>query len=283
MNPPAPLIDWAHVLRELQTFLSVFAVAGALGFRWSGLAAAERIAGSPEERITLDSVLWSRLPAMAQRRGLGIGEFLVSDFATALQAALLGILFAAFVVALMRPRLNSAWIVAAVAFVAVTLRAGLFGQWDRVVNPVHRAAGGVWIGSLFMLVAIGMPLVLRSTLPPEARGRLAARMVHGFSPLALVAAMVLVGFGVITAAQHLPWPAALWTTPYGRTLMIKLAVVSVVFGFGAFHFFKRAKLGGVEAAGRLHRSAATELAVATVVLLITAVLVSLPTPKLPGR
>ena len=168
---------------------------------------------------------------------------------------------------------------AAIGIVGATLRSGFLGQWDRVVNPVHRAAGGVWIGSLFMLVAIGMPLVLRSQLPPERRGKLAAQMVHGFSPVALVAAMVLVAFGVITAARNLPWPAALWTTPYGQTLMIKLAVVSVVFGFGAIHFFKRAKLGGEAEAGRLLRSARTELIVATVVLMITAVLVSLPTPK----
>jgi len=301
MNPPEPLIDWAHVLQELGTFTSVFLVAGAIGFRWSGLRAALLQAHTADEQAVLGriqrvitwvglsgaawmmAVAMSRLPEAAARRQLQAFEMLFVDFPTALQFALLGVTLLGFVLTLTMPRKPVGWILAGIGFVGLTLRSGLIGRWDRVVNPVHRAAGGLWIGSLFMMVAIGMPLVLRSKLPPESRGRLAAQMVHGFSPLALASAMVLVGFGIITAVQHIPWPAALWTTPYGITFLIKLALVGIVFALGAFHFFKRAKLGAEAEANRFLGSARSELMIAVLVLLVTAVLVSLPTPKPPGN
>lgn len=300
MNPE-PLIEWPHVFQELGTFVSIFLVAGAIGFRWSGLRAAQLHAGSSEEHDLLHRIqraitwmgvfgalwmLWlvvTRLPEMAKRRGLAVPELLVADFPTVLQLALIGLLVLGLFLALAKPRSSFGWSLAAAAFVAITLRSGLLGRWDRVVNPVHRAAGGVWIGSLFVLVAFGMTGVLRSALPSDRRGKLAAEMVHGFSPVALASAMVLVGFGIITAVQHIPWPAALWTTPYGITFLVKLGLVGVVFGLGAFHWLgARPKLGAEAQAERLLRSARTELIVAILVLLVTAVLVSLPTPKLPG-
>jgi len=299
MNPPEPLIEWSHVLQELATFVSVFLVAGAIGFRWSGLRAAG-LQAQPGEQALLAriqrAITWlgvsgaawmmavalSRLPEAAARRQLQAFEMLFVDFPTALQFALLGVMLLGFILTLTMPRKPIGWLLAGIGFVGLTLRSGLLGRWDRVVNPVHRAAGGVWIGSLFMMVAIAMPAALRSKLPPESRGRLAAQMVHGFSPMALAAGMVVVGFGIITAVQHIPWPAALWTTPYGITFLIKLALVGIVFALGALHFFKRAKLGAEAEASVFLRSARTELIIAVLVLLVTAVLVSLPTPKLPG-
>jgi len=300
MNPPEPLIDWTHVLQELATFASVFLVAGAIGFRWSGLRAAVLQAQTAEEQTLLGRIqrtitwlglsgaawmmavaLW-RLPEAAARRQLQAFEMLFVDFPTALQFALLGVMLLGFILTLTMPRKPIGWLLAGIGFVGLTLRSGLLGRWDRVVNPVHRAAGGVWIGSLFMMVAFGMAGVLRSKLPSERRGRLAAGMVHGFSPMALAAGMVVVGFGIITAVQHIKWPAALWTTPYGITFLIKLALVGIVFALGAFHFFARAKLGAEADANRLLRTARAELIIATLVLLVTAVLVSLPTPKPPG-
>jgi copper transport protein len=297
-----PLIDWPHVLQELATFTSIFLVTGAIGFRWSGLRAAVLKAQTPDEHDLLGRVhraiagmglfgaAWmfalavSRLPEAAARRQLQAYEMLLVDFPTALQFALLGVMLLGFVLTLTMPRRPIGWILAGIGFLGLTLRSGLLGRWDRVVNPVHRAAGGLWIGTLFMLVAIGMLGVMRSALPGERRGRLAAEMVHGFSPLALVSAMVLVGFGIITAVQHIPWPAALWTTPYGITFLIKLGLVMVVFALGAFHWLGvRPKLGAEAEAGRLLGSARTELMFAVLVLLVTAVLVSVPTPEPPQR
>jgi putative copper export protein len=105
-------------------------------------------------------------------------------------------------------------------------------------------------------------------------------MVNGFSPLALSMGVVVVLFGVITAWRHLHHINALWTTPYGITLIIKLVFVAMVFALGAWNWRRqRPTLGSEAAAASIRRSASAELTVATIVLVITAVIVSLPSPK----
>ena len=43
-------------------------------------------------------------------------------------------------------------------------------------------------------------------------------------------------FGVITAWRHLKYLSALWTTPYGYALLLKLALVAAVFSLGAWNW-----------------------------------------------
>jgi putative copper export protein len=66
-----------------------------------------------------------------------------------------------------------------------------------------------------------------------------------------------------------------------RTWM--LVVVGVVLALGAWNWRRqKPRMGSPEGAVRLRRSATTELMTAGVVLAITAILVSLPSPKRPG-
>jgi putative copper export protein len=105
-------------------------------------------------------------------------------------------------------------------------------------------------------------------------------MVYAFSPLALASAGVLATFGAITAWRNLGVLSSLWSTPYGFALIAKLCVVAVVVALGAWNWRRqRPRLGSEDAAHALRRSARVELATATVVLAITAILVSLPEPK----
>ena len=105
-------------------------------------------------------------------------------------------------------------------------------------------------------------------------------MVNRFSPMALSMGGVVVAFGVLTAWLHLPTVASLWETPYGRTLIIKLVFVATVFALGAFNWRRqRPTLGKESAAISIRRSATLELSVAAVVLIVTSILVSLPSPK----
>lgn len=104
------------------------------------------------------------------------------------------------------------------------------GAWPRIVNPVHILAGGLWIGTLFMIVAAGIALAFRAEPARERRGAMVADMVNGFSPLALGAAATLVLSGIVTAWRHLGSLPALWTSDYGRALILELVVVAVVFG-----------------------------------------------------
>ena len=107
-------------------------------------------------------------------------------------------------------------------------------------------------------------------------------MINAFSPVALGSAFVLVVFGVITAWRHLKYLAALWTTPYGYALLAKLFVVLIVIALGAWNWRRqRPLLGSESAATAIRRSASAELIAAFVVLIVTAILVSVPTPELP--
>jgi putative copper export protein len=141
-------------------------------------------------------------------------------------------------------------------------------------------SGGLWIGTLFILLVAGFTTILQSDMPPMRRGTIAANMVHRFSPFALTAFATLALSGLITAWRHLKRIDALWTTAYGWTLVAKLCVVLVVVGLGAWNWRRQRPLLGTEsAAAVLQRSAIAEVVAATVVLLITSVLVSLPSPR----
>jgi putative copper export protein len=168
--------------------------------------------------------------------------------------------------------------------VVLALRNVTTGRWFSVVNPLHETAASLWLGTLFVLLVVGLPAVLRAERSPEARGRGVALLVSRFSPLALAAAALLGVTGVITAWRHLKYWSALWTTPYGYAFDVKLALVLCVVAMGAWNWRRMTpRLGDESAAHALRRSARAELSFAALVLLVTGVLVSLPAPRAPGE
>ena len=107
-----------------------------------------------------------------------------------------------------------------------------------------------------------------------------ARLVRVFSPLALVAVATLAATGLFASVLHLESAADLFTTAYGRRLGLKLVLVAGVMALGAFNWRRvkpRLEAGDADASVLL-RSAATEIAVGALVLLVTAVLVVTPPP-----
>lgn len=296
-----PLIHWPEPFVRYAGFVAAFLASGAIGFRYAVLGrrrgaaagavdAVERSVLEKAERraaalgflgaLAGAALFATGLPALAARRHVTVEGLLTGSPPDALRAVLVLAALAGFALAL--GRRTPGWPVAAIAVIADALRPAFFAQWARVVNPIHELAGGMWIGTLFVLVVAGLSAVLRSGLPPERRGALAAGMVNAFSPLALVSAAALAIFGVITAWLHLKWLAALWTTPFGVALIVKLCVVLVVVGLGAWNWRRqKPRMGTEQGALALRRSARMELAAAAVVLAITAILVGLPNPKPP--
>jgi copper transport protein len=292
-----PLLGLPEVARELVSFAGTFLTAGAVGFRYAaarrGLAGADAgvaraVADAARRAAVLGLVgavvrvalLAAQLPEQAARAHVGVAALVVATPMTALQLALMLVLLVGFALAV--ARVGAGWALAALGVVGIPLRGLLLGEAARVVNPVHMLAGGLWIGTLFVLVAVGIPAVLRSEHARGRRDAAVAEMVNGFSPLALGAAATLATFGAVTAWRHLPAPDALWTTPYGRALCVKLALVAGVVALGAWNWRRvRPRLGTAPATAAIRRSAAAELAVAGAVLLVTAVLVSLPAPPRP--
>jgi len=101
--------------------------------------------------------------------------------------------------------------------------------------------------------------------------------------LGTVAAVLFAGIAALTglfaAWLHIGFSSALWTSDYGRTLLIKLAILSIVLATGAYNWRRvRPSLGDDTGARRMQRSATAELAVGVLVVIVTAVLVATPPP-----
>ena len=145
-----------------------------------------------------------------------------------------------------------------------------------VADTMHIIGAGGWLGSLLIVLAAGIPAALR--LPDDQRMAGVAGLVSAYSPTALFFAGATAVTGVFAAWLHLGVVPALWESNYGRTLLVKLAVLSLVAGTGAYNWLRvKPALGRTAGVQHLRRSMKIELAVGLVVLLVTAVLVATPT------
>ena len=296
-TPAEPLFAWSDILFEYAGFVSQFALLGAAGFwltvgrPWLRGAAAD---GSPMARAARTAArvgfagallaVILMLAGLARRAEKGItfgaaaaagGQMLV------IQAVLLAVLLVVFA-PLVTGRARGLWPVATVAVFALVLRGIVRLQWTALVNPLHVLGGGLWIGTLATLAMTMIPMAARGELRGDGSPTL-AQVVARFSTLSLGAVTLLIASGLVTAWRHLKHLSALWTTPYGYALIAKLCVVAVVFLLGAFNWRRVSpRLGGDGGAVALERSSRAELAAAAVVLAITALLVSLPSPRAPG-
>jgi copper transport protein len=104
---------------------------------------------------------------------------------------------------------------------------------------LHAAAASLWMGGL-----LGFVLVLSGpmrALPAKQRTELRRRAVRRFSNVATSAVMVLAATGSYAALLHVPSLAALVDTPYGRALVVKLALVALVLTLGGANFVLRGR------------------------------------------
>ncbi len=177
------------------------------------------------------------------------------------------------------------WFIATVGTVFLAFSAGLAGHaaaapklatLTLLADGLHIIGGGGWLGSLAIVLLAGIPAAL--ALPEPERGPMVAELVNAFSPTALMFAGLVTATGVFAAWMHLGALPALWQTTYGRTLLIKLALLSVMAFTGAFNWLRvKPTLGHAEGAVLIRRSATVEVIVGIVILLVTAVLVATPT------
>jgi putative copper export protein len=298
------LFEWHDVLFQYIGFLSSFWMLGAIGFRYGILRAGVGAAGGQHDPALAEP--FGRSAAGAAGIGLlGVGLGIISLIEGLLkraaskhetlrdaldaggapslaQVVLLAALLLAFVLAWRR--FSIGWPMAGVAGMAFALRNLLAGRLAGMVNPLHVLGGSLWLGTLFVLVVCGLGQLLRPSVPAAEREQAVAELVRRFSVVGLGGAALLGITGLITGWTHLKPLSALWTTPYGNALIRKLVVVAIVLGLGAWNWRRVGpSLGTDGGALKIRRSATTELAFAAVVLLLTAILVSTPSPKLPGH
>jgi len=285
---------------EYVGFISFFAVYGALGFHFQVLKAlrtesALTVAGSPVDRadrraaaigffgaVLMIVTLLNSLIGRAEDKHISImGAVSAGGARQIFQIVCIALFFISF--ALAAQRMRTAWIIAGITGVVYALRNITSGRWFSMVNPLHEVAASLWIGTLAVMFIAGITVVFRKTVPSDDRGWLVAEMVNRFSPLALSAATLLGITGVTTAWRHLKHWNALWTSSYGFALDAKLCVVAIVVALGAWNWRRmKPKLGDEAGARAIARSASTELSFAAIVLAITALLVSLPSPGPSG-
>ena len=186
-----------------------------------------------------------------------------------------------------RPRAGHArWRLATAAVTVLALSFALGGHAAAVghlrglavvSDGLHVIAAGAWLGTLLSVVLVAIPAALSE--PPDQRGPAAADFVNAFSPVALWCAAIVALTGVVAAWMHLGTLSALWTSGYGRTLLVKLALVATVLALGAVNWrVLRPSLGTESGAARIRRSAMLELAAGAAVLAATAVLVATSPP-----
>lgn len=179
------------------------------------------------------------------------------------------------------------WIVVGAATVLLAFTPALSGHavaaelWQPVPlisDGLHVLGAGGWLGTLFVLLLAGLPAVAQAD-QVQARSVL-ADLVNAFSTIALACASLVVLTGVFAAWIQVGTLPALWESGYGRTLLLKLAVLAGVVATGAYNWLiVRPALKAGPSTTTLRQSAILEILIAGAVLAITAVLVATSPPR----
>jgi copper transport protein len=235
-------------------------------------------------------IILAVLRVMAQYQTLGGAEFgpfaevmRPMIFETAWGFALIGQVICAIVAsfAFGAPLKKPSWWVAGSAVLLMSITPALSGHAVAEQRPVlgvtmdwlHVLGGGVWLGTLSILVAFAIPILGNS----DARKALQEILVI-FSKVALSAAAVVTVTGIYAAWVHVGSWAALWDTRYGDELVLKLVGVGVALLLGAVNWrvaVPRLTLGRVPA---FAATGSAEVFTAILIYLLTAVLIGRPLP-----
>jgi uncharacterized membrane protein len=105
-----------------------------------------------------------------------------------------------------------------------------------LARVIHIFGAVVWVGGMIFLVTVAVPYA--RTLPAETRGATIGAIGRRFRPVGWAALAMLVGSGLYQMARMrlLGWDA-LTTTGYGRLLLAKIVLVTVILGLVAVHDF----------------------------------------------
>jgi copper transport protein len=198
-----------------------------------------------------------------------------------LQLASAVLAFIAF--ALAARRIAWAWYLAAACALVLAVTPALSGHAAAAPNFtalvvvsdwLHVLAGGAWLGTLFCVMAIGVPVAC--TCEGDERWVCVSSLVQKFSRIAMLAVATVVISGVFASWVHLQSLSDLWTTQYGMTLLAKMALAVAALSAGAYNFRRvQPQLSHERGTQTLRKSAAAELLFGLVVLIVTGFLTGL--------
>jgi putative copper export protein len=282
------------MISQLLQFVGFFLSIGAVGFRYGLVRRIRGMTSEARSMLQADNAarfgVWGIIFLLLSFIGVPylqaastnhtLTELLPKNLAPLkFKLAVLGVALVGFL--LVRARKPAiGWVLAALGIIVAALQPVYTGRTAGKINAVHILAASTWLGTLLVLSVVGIRGVMRTSEPGTSRARLVADLVNSFSPLALTAATVVALSGATTAWLHLKRISSLWTTSYGITLIIKLVLVLIVAVLGAWNWKKvRPSLGENGSEETIKRSSTMELTVAALVLIVTSVLVTLPSPK----
>lgn len=142
------------------------------------------------------------------------------------------------------------------------------GLFTLTFDTLHLAGAAVWIGGLAHLFVVAAPAT--ATLPPEERSRVRLELAQRFSRIALASVVVISVTGVARALWELSAVSQIWSTPYGRTLLIKTALLG---GLVVLGYLNRRALGDFTA---LRRRVGIELSLLVTLTAAVSLLTDLP-------
>jgi copper transport protein len=154
--------------------------------------------------------------------------------------------------------------------------------WSLLFDWTHLVTGSVWIGGL-----IGL-LVLWRSLPVARRVAGLIVCVPRFSNVAFVSVNLLIVSGVAAAVIHLPTLASLWQTSYGKTILVKVALLGGAMMLAAVNLLRtKPRLAasehlpelGTPTSILLRRLVTAEVVIVSAAIFAAAVLSSLPPPS----
>ena len=148
---------------------------------------------------------------------------------------------------------------------------------SSLATYLHVVAASAWVGGLCCLVCAGLPALRDPGQPADGAPSPLPALVGAFSRLALAAVGLLVVSGAVKAWLHIGAPSDIWNTAWGRSLLVKDAVVLGVMAIGFYNWrVVRPALASNPAPARLRRSATLELLLGVAAVIATSFLVAQP-------
>src|SRR4051794_18033112 len=156
-----------------------------------------------------------------------------------------------------------------------------FAPRSIAADAAHLSGAAIWIGGLPCLIAV---LLRAPRALPENGRALAGATLARFSKVALWSVLVISVTGLVRMAGELDSVAQLWSTGYGRDLMLKASLLAPILILARRNRRMVAALAGglTPTAARLRtvaRSVQMELMIAMGIITIAAILVA----QVPGR
>lgn len=178
-----------------------------------------------------------------------------------------------------RPRQIAMLLTGTAIMLALSLVSHAFATIEIRITAVisdflHLAAASIWAGGLFHFACNASYLL--KNLPQESHRQFMASFVSRFSVLAASSVAVLILTGLFSSYAQVTAVSAL-NTPYGRILLVKLALITPLLALGAVNlFYLSRRLSQNFGAGlQLGRTVWTETLIIILVLLTVGFLITM--------